>query len=266
MHEQDLKCSYCQEIFKTLPTTLSPCGWVICSHHINFAEIFCPICPDNHIVLRKNCLTTKNIEIKYLKYNVKDSLEKLDVKLEDMNQIKKDPEHYVNEFFGELINKIDIQRERVKLLVDNHFDEILKKAKASQSECQNRVKSNKNFNDFEYKEFKKKVETFQKTISENQISIESLTNFKNCQADIEKCFSYINELKDSLTDSKIFNITPIKYPIDNDDLFGKLLVSDKKIAENTSQDNFINEGLKPTYSHQINQRKVIKAKRHPTTH
>ncbi|CAF0889384.1 unnamed protein product [Brachionus calyciflorus] len=233
MDEEDLKCAFCHKIFTSEPITLSPCGWVVCSHHTSIATHFvCPICPAKHNISMNNCLKTKNIEIKYLKYKLADSLEKLDAKIEDINQIKKDPDHYINDFFGELINKIDIQRERVKLLVDNHFDGMLQMAKTSQSDCQNKVKNNKIFNEFDDKEFQEKLETIEKALlNSNQINLETLNNLKDSKAEIDSCISYIGEIKDSLTGSKKYELTPIAPIIQFNETFGKLVVSDKKYNE-----------------------------------
>lgn len=114
----DLTCYKCLNIFESMPITLVPCGWIVCSHHLNADTIKCFICTNEHEIIRNDCVSTKTIESKYKKYLIKNQLKNI----ESLNNPNGDS-------YEEILHKTESQREIAKLLLENHFEDILNQAK-----------------------------------------------------------------------------------------------------------------------------------------
>lgn len=110
--DQDLKCVLCRKIFQSMPITLVPCGWVVCSHHLNSDQMNCFICSNGHELVKKNCITTKPIEIKYLKFRLENSTQDLEKFGSTPNQI---------------LNRIKLRKKKVIWFVEKHFDSMTRK-------------------------------------------------------------------------------------------------------------------------------------------
>lgn len=117
--DTDLQCVKCHNIFESMPITLVPCGWVVCSHHLDSDEIKCFICLSKHQLQKKHCVSTKTIEMKYLRYTLEKSLKEL----ENING-KQSGINCFDEKFTEIVNKIDSQREQAKILIEKHYEKI----------------------------------------------------------------------------------------------------------------------------------------------
>lgn len=103
-----------------MPITLVPCGWVVCSHHLSSDEIKCFMCPNEHLIQKKNCISTKTIETKYLKYIMEN--------LQNSNDLSQSN-------YDTILKKIQNRREIVKLLVDEYFDGIVNNVKKNKINC-----------------------------------------------------------------------------------------------------------------------------------
>lgn len=110
--DPDLICVKCKNVFESIPITLSPCGWVVCSHHLDSDVMNCFICRSQHQVQRKNCIPTKPIEIKFLKFRLDCTNQELD-KLEAST--------------NSIINKIKRRKELISFYLDKHFDNMISK-------------------------------------------------------------------------------------------------------------------------------------------
>lgn len=125
----DLKCVKCSNIFESMPITLFPCGWVVCSHHLESTQTKCFVCPNQHDLIRSNCISTKTIEMKYIRYRLENSL----------NQIKQfatklHSDTISTENVDEIVDQIQHQRFKAIELLDLHFYKLLaqvQEAKAS---------------------------------------------------------------------------------------------------------------------------------------
>lgn len=126
--DEDLKCIKCQNVFESIPITLVPCGWVVCSHHLNMEQMKCFICPNEHELIKKKCVSTKIIEIKYLKY-----------RLETLNKVNEE-NNQNDERLTDLKLQIKRQKERALNMIDNHYDNLLLTVKQNSAENQSKDK------------------------------------------------------------------------------------------------------------------------------
>lgn len=77
-----LKCNFCNKIFKSEPMHL-PCGWTVCSEHLNIQLMDCVVCK-NHKINLNDCHIARNIEISLLELKLKENLENLKIELENL--------------------------------------------------------------------------------------------------------------------------------------------------------------------------------------
>lgn len=219
--DPDLKCIKCNQVFQSLPITLAPCGWVVCSHHIDSDQMTCLIC-NNHTLEKKNCITTKNIELKYMRYELENSIKNLSKDVENFKQIKNNPNGFINEHFVDIKNKIEIQRAKVKKLVDEHFDQMYNYVSKMQSECKNKALDNLNLDKFNIYDLEKKVKELENDIKNEHSSIKKHDVLQKSSLCVSNFRIELQNLLDSLVDNKKYELTPISYYIEYDKLFGKL--------------------------------------------
>ena len=121
MDLKELKCQYkdCELILEN-PVTLL-CGNTLCRQHLDEFEIKfkCPFCHKQHSVPEDGFFVNESIEQEIerfyqsdpLRKKVKESLIKLNDIIYDYEKI--DPECYVFDYIGEIVNRIDLHREEL---------------------------------------------------------------------------------------------------------------------------------------------------------
>ena len=135
--KEELKCKYCHEIY-TNPIALNCCGETICKPHID--EIFsnkstnkckCPLC-DQEIKNQSfsvNKLVQKMLTTELHKLEVdskyKQTLDNLKTEIQKLETILKDPETKIYEEISELKRKVDLDREQLKIEIDNQANDLI---------------------------------------------------------------------------------------------------------------------------------------------
>ena len=129
------------------PVTLL-CGNTLCRQHLDGFEtkFKCPFCHKQHSVPEEGFFVNEEIDQKInsfyqsdsLRKEVKESLTKLDHIIYDYEKI--DPEGYVFDYFGEVLNKIDLHREEKIEEVKEKSQEMIKELTKKEQKC----KSNQN--------------------------------------------------------------------------------------------------------------------------
>lgn len=118
----------------------------------NDKKFSCDFCNTDHVV-PENSFPSNKIAQKMLTIN----LDKLDrgeayknarisfdifsSKLEALELLNKDPAYFIDQYFSDLINDVDLRREEYKLEVDNYCDQIINDLVISKSECLENVLS-----------------------------------------------------------------------------------------------------------------------------
>ncbi|CAF0889402.1 unnamed protein product [Brachionus calyciflorus] len=228
INDDDLICVYCKKIFQSSPLTLVPCGWVICSSHFDEYNgiLVCRNCCDLHVVYKNECFSTKSIEIKYENYKLEKSIKQIKTDINELEQIKKEPESYIYEHFSNLINQADIQREQIKILIDQYFDRILDYLNLTKEEHVSKIVEKTNFQNFDLESFQNHIEIVKNILNRN-------TDLSNDDLDTYSIIigSYKNKLKDilkCLTGHRNFELTEISPDIECDNIFGKLIIEQKQ--------------------------------------
>jgi hypothetical protein len=58
--------------------------------------------------------------------NAKLSFDQLTQKLESFELINKDPAYFIDEYFSDIINKIDVKKEELKMEIDSYYEKAFK--------------------------------------------------------------------------------------------------------------------------------------------
>lgn len=146
-------CNLCKAKFEN-PVIL-PCGETICKKHLaedesfNKTKFICIFCNEEHKVPEKSkCFPANKAIEKLLEMNLdkldlgkahrnaKLSYNNLNTKLDALVHLQNDPVFYINEYFADVINKIDLTREQVLLKINDFYDKMVNDLKNSQSVCE----------------------------------------------------------------------------------------------------------------------------------
>ena len=81
----------------------------------------------------------------------KHSFDILNTKLDAFELVNKDPGYFIDDYFSDLINKIDLKREELKLDIDNFYDKHIEDLKSIKKECLEISEQHKNIANDEIK-------------------------------------------------------------------------------------------------------------------
>ncbi|CAF1018872.1 unnamed protein product [Brachionus calyciflorus] len=125
-------CEFCNKSTDDLYLITLPCGFVVCYDHIEDSND-CFMCHE-HQISKNLFFSMKKNRIKIEEINRLSKIKLYQTKINDLKQIKNDPKYYVDELISNLINKIDLRREQIKLdlnlSVDKAFNDFY-----NQAEC-----------------------------------------------------------------------------------------------------------------------------------
>lgn len=94
----------------------------------------------------------------------KHSFDILNTKLDAFELVNKDPGYFIDDYFSDLINKIDLKREELKLDIDNFYDKHIEDLKSIKKECLEISEQHKNIANDEIKNLKNEMEQFEKNL------------------------------------------------------------------------------------------------------
>ena len=132
-------CKYdgCNLIYEN-PVTLL-CGHSLCQKHLeNFDDKFkCPYCHEEHHKPSTNITICEMIDfynqLDPLRRSIKKSFDNLDESIKQCENIESDV--YIDGYFYEIRNKVDLHREEFKKEIDEKSDEIIQQLKVKEEEC-----------------------------------------------------------------------------------------------------------------------------------
>ncbi|CAF1018438.1 unnamed protein product [Brachionus calyciflorus] len=151
-------CTICENSDGNKSIILPFCGFVVCYEHIEYlAKKFkCPVCK-THEIDKDECLSMRN------------NLKKIDfIKQERLKEIGKNPETFINNIFTQLINDVDIKREKLMMMFEKQINDY------SQQLINELQKHKKNLT----AELKHKMEDFEENKDSIKALIECVENMK----------------------------------------------------------------------------------------
>ena len=205
---EDNVCKLCISKSGNVLIILTCCTYPICKEHLDkYAEsgvtvIKCQVCSQELNI--NSCLNTMRNREKIVDFEVKSNRKELKKNFEDFERLMNDPPFYLNKNLEELVNKINLRREELKVEITRKIDEYYMSMMDKIEESKKAV----------LKVFRQETELFRKDELEE---IKKLINDDNKNN---------NETKNKILKEKIDNIFKIKKILD---LKVKL-----KLKENTS--------------------------------
>lgn len=233
--KEDFTCKLCKEIYKD-PVFLNCCGENVCKMHID--ELFeaqqtnvsCALCSKDlpsqkfHINKVMKNLIDRDVCKLDIDRKYEDVLEQLKMKIDQIENMHKEPENVIFNKIRELKRQVDLDKEEAKLKIDESAAEIIKKLDSYETEfkagCQSISDSEYNGN---------LVANMKIKLAEYESVLRSLCS-NNQERDKKsketKHAIFILETEIQEYESKLFKNKTLDYePMINKAYFGKLIVS-----------------------------------------
>jgi len=129
-------CKVCKSVL--VDPIILPCGETVCKGHMDqTSQGKCLLCteihispqggfPSNKIVKNQLDLEINKINLDFSQFNeYHDILRELNENFNEIEAIRKDPENYIFEYFGELTIQVDLRRETLIEDIHNYSDELI---------------------------------------------------------------------------------------------------------------------------------------------
>jgi len=139
-------CKRCKDVL--VDPVILPCGETVCKTHTNeINQGKCILCFKTHSVPKEGFIenrTVKNLlEYKAQKINLNFSqfndynkiIQDLNKNLREIEAIRKDPDNYISEYFGELTRQVDLRRETLIEDIHKYSDELIQKIEKLKLDC-----------------------------------------------------------------------------------------------------------------------------------
>ena len=222
-------CEYegCNLIYEN-PVTLL-CGSSLCQQHLEkFDDKFqCPFCFEEHQKPSISKAITKmidyNIQLDPMRKKVKESFENLDETIKNYEDIQSD--NYIDSYFFEIRNKVDLHREELKKEIDDKSDEIIRTLKEKEEKCKaSKLKLQKTNLDDLIRDTLPALRVKFRNPSADQNELNDLLSKMN--QNIENIESYLREYQSDSLQNEIIEFE--KY--EKISLFGKLIIKSDELV------------------------------------
>ncbi len=139
-------CKLCKNVL--VDPILLPCGETVCKAHTDeLSKGKCMSCYGAHIVPKEGFLENRivkhqldfeinNINLNFSQFNdYYKIIQDLKKNLKEIELIRKDPEDYIAEYFGELTRQVDLRRDTLIGDIHKYSDELIQKIEKLKQEC-----------------------------------------------------------------------------------------------------------------------------------
>ena len=232
-----LTCKCCNEILKN-PITLNCCGDNICQQHLNELissnssnRFMCPLCNKENLnqLFHINNLIQSLLEVELHMFKINpiyDSvLNNLKKEIGNLVSILKDPENYIYEEISELKRQVDLDRERLKIQIDELANDLIQQLESYEKRFKSEYKAKVDLEHYNglVESSKKQLVEYERCLS--LFSIEKEDRYaKRIESEkmIDKLRPEIKELKEKLLANLSISYRPMEKTAA--DFFGKLTV------------------------------------------
>jgi hypothetical protein len=229
-----LRCKYCNEIYND-PVTLNCCGGNICQKHIDellSQSSACPLCnsdiPNQNSKINKTLKDlVDEVELHKLKIDkmsaYKELLKSFEEKIESIELMNKEPDHFINNKFSELRRLVDLDREKAKTEIDTLADDMINELDSCEKELKSDCKSNPNAEYYTslIKDMRSRSDDYEKFLKSLRHSIKDR---EKKSADVKQLVLNldleIEEFGNKLLKNKVIRYEPMRDEINN--IFGQL--------------------------------------------
>ena len=229
--KEELTCQYCNQIFKH-PIILNCCGENICKHHVDEMvsnKFLCPLCKEENKnqIFKANKIIEKLIKRELHAFELDPKYEtvlsSLRIEIEKIAAILKDPENYIYEEISELKRQVDLDRERLKIRIDELANDLIQQLESYERKFKSEYKAKVNLEHYNHlvKTSRKQLVEF-----ENFFELFSTKNqereekYKDCERLVKVVQPSLIEIKNKLFSDLSLTYQLMEHKIE--DLFGKL--------------------------------------------
>ena len=225
-----LNCDLCHKLLIE-PIIIHPCNNTVCKSHIHKEltisenQLKCVFCPEkvNHIVPEKGYVVNKrlqkdlSIEVNKLKMSpeyseCKQTIEEAMHQFNNMAIISKNPSVFINNFFDDLKNHVNLRRNYLKNQVDKYADELIQSIENNQSNC---IKLSQ-----ETSQLSKSIEDSKKQLDELKNHLDTFVidtlNFDSIKASAEDLIERFSQMQAEYRESLLLHQDYIFYFNDDD--------------------------------------------------
>jgi hypothetical protein len=232
-------CDLCNKLL--IDPIVLPCGNCICKAHLNelltniskeTGTFICCICKDEHQIPKNGFIIQKKLQnLIKLELNLlepsplyeecKKEIEEAKEKVVKIEQLKKDPESYIYDYFEDIKRQVDIRREDLKLKIDTYSDEIIKSIDNTQV---NLVKLSKEVNlmNTNLEKSERELNILMEQFDTLKFNDKKFEEIRNKATVMNKEFrNIITQYQDSLIKNKTYSFEFKELQIE--DIFGRLV-------------------------------------------
>ena len=232
-------CDLCNKLL--VDPIVLPCGNCICKPHLNELltnitkeknTFICCICQDEHQIPKNGFMIHQKLQnLIKLELNLlepsplyeecKKEIEGAKEKVVKIEQLKKDPESYLYEYFEDIKRQVDIRREELKFKIDTYSDEIIKSIDNTRV---NLVKLSKkvNFMNTNLEKSERELNMLMEQFDTLKFSDKKFEEIRSKATVLNKEFcNIITEYQDSLVENKNYSFEFKELQIE--DIFGCLI-------------------------------------------
>ena len=232
-------CDLCNKLL--VDPIVLPCGNCICKPHLNELltnitkeknTFICCICQDEHQIPKNGFMIHQKLQnLIKLELNLlepsplyeecKKEIEGAKEKVVTIEQLKKDPESYLYEYFEDIKRQVDIRREDLKFKIDTYSDEIIKSIDNTRV---NLVKLSKkvNFMNTNLEKSERELNMLMEQFDTLKFSDKKFEEIRSKATVLNKEFcNIITEYQDSLVENKNYSFEFKELQIE--DIFGCLI-------------------------------------------
>ena len=243
-----LTCNLCECFFES--AIILPCFETMCLKHVEELksgygglneEIKCHFCGEQHQIPRNGFANNKQvtgmIQLEYHKIELSksslanDLCKKIDEIIAKYENLNKEPENYIQDYFQELINQIDLRREEIKLDIDEWHEERLEEIQKYKTECLEKLNKEVPLNNDQIiKEFKGKSQSWKEKLKISEIIKKEFSHEKiekDLRSDIATIKQKIAEYKENLLRGNTYEFEDTT-PFSTEDL-GQINVKEKMV-------------------------------------
>jgi chromosome segregation ATPase len=189
----------------------------------------CELCKEKHCIPEKGFAINNriqnglNIKLSTLKLNpvyeeCKTEINEARMNIQMIENLDKDPENFIFEYFEKLKRQVDLRREKLKLELDNYSDEIIQSIESAKENCIKMSKQSKRMST-EIENSKKELTELIDDFDTLEIDYEKFEEIRQSLAVLNRGLNRkLDEYKDSIIGGKEYTFEFKE--IDIKDLFG----------------------------------------------
>jgi len=209
-------CKLCKDVL--VDPIILPCGETVCKAHTDeISKGKCMSCTGTHIVPKEGFIENRIVKhqldleanktsLNFSQFNgYKKIIQDFNDNLKEIESIRKDPENFITEYFGELTRQVDMRRETLIEDIHKYSDKLIQKIEKLKQDCVAKSKEATKITD-ELDTIKAKMNELNSTF--NSLEIDDI---KHEEIMSQKQSKELNDLMEPVLEKYKFDLQGKKY-------------------------------------------------------